>query len=237
MLRRWAIESPTALGTPWAFDTLKPTSSSGLPRRQAWLNPMDTTRAEQLRTSVRQVYSTIAATPRSHHPFAIGRPLAKNVGYPSHQLDELPPAAVASFAGVSAVSCFAKLAHAANVLDLGCGAGLDSLLAAQRIGTSGQVIGVDFSPAMLALARQNAALLKLANVHFLNADAEQLPLATGAIDTALVNGIFNLNPARTAIFAELARVVRPSGTVYVAEIVLRQALPAATIASETEWFA
>ena len=125
----------------------------------------------------------------------------------------------------------------ATVLDLGCGAGLDSLLAAQQIGPTGQVVGVDFSADMVALAHHNGALLGLTNLHCLRADAERLPLAEGAIHTALINGIFNLNPARTAIFAELARVVRPGGVVYAAEIVLRKPLAPEAVAQETNWFA
>jgi len=198
---------------------------------------MDATRAAQLRDRVRQVYSNIATKPRSNHPFPVGRPLVKNVGYPDNLLHQLPSAAIASFAGVSAVALFAKLEAGATLLDLGCGAGLDSLIAARRIGATGRVVGVDFSAAMVTRAHQNATMTGLANLHFLRADAERLPLADGAIDTALINGIFNLNPARAALFVELARVVQPSGAVYAAELVLRKPLPPATIANETDWFA
>ena len=198
---------------------------------------MDATRAAYLRERVEQVYSTIASTPQAEHPFMVGRALAQNVGYPDDQLQQLPSTALASFAGVAAVAHFAQFAVGATVLDLGCGAGLDSLLAAQRVGETGQVVGVDFSAAMVARARHNGALLGLTNLHCLRADAERLPLADGAIHTALINGIFNLNPARTAIFAELARVVRPGGAVYAAEIVLRKPLAPDIIAQETNWFA
>ncbi len=198
---------------------------------------MDAIRAAYLRDRVEQVYSTIATTPQSEHPFAVGRALAQNVGYPDNQLQQLPPTALESFAGVAAVAHFAQLTVGATVLDLGCGAGLDSLLAAQRIGPTGQVVGVDFSAAMVTRARHNGALIGLTNLHCLRADAERLPLAEGSIHTALINGIFNLNPARTAIFAELARVVQPGGAVYAAEIVLRQPLPPAVVVKESDWFA
>jgi SAM-dependent methyltransferase len=198
---------------------------------------MEATRAEYLRTRVQQVYSSIATNPGSTHPFPIGRALAKNVGYSSQELHQLPPAAVEAFAGVSAVSLFANLESGATLLDLGCGAGLDSLIAARRVGSTGRVIGVDFSASMLIRARHNAVTMGLDNLQFLEADAERLPLADGSIDVVLVNGIFNLNPARTVIFAELARVVQPGGAVYVAELVLRKPLPPETIAQETDWFA
>jgi len=198
---------------------------------------MDATTAARLRIGVQQAYSAIATTPRAKHPFPVGRPLALNVGYPKRQLDQLPANASASFAGVSAVSRFANLTTGGAVLDLGCGAGLDSLIAAQRIGASGCVIGVDFSAAMLARAEANAKTVRLSNLHFLRGDAERLPLPDGAIDTALINGLFNLNPARAAIFAEIARVMRPGGALFVAEIVLRKALPPPPLTSDTDWFA
>lgn len=198
---------------------------------------MDATRAEYLRRRVQQVYSSIATEPRSTHPFPIGRPLAKSVGYPSQQLAQYPDAAAEAFAGVSAVSLFANLKTGVTLLDLGCGAGLDTLIAARRIGATGRVIGVDFSAAMLIRARHNAAVMGLENTQFLNAEAERLPLADGIIDVVLINGIFNLNPARSAIFAELARVVQPGGVVYAAELVLRRPLPPETTDQEADWFA
>ena len=199
---------------------------------------MDAQRMAQLRSGVWQVYSNIALKPQAKHPIPVGRRLAENVGYARQRLDQAPDATVAAFAGVSNVSLFADLAPGATVLDLGCGAGLDSLIAAQRLGGTGRVIGVDFSATMLLRARHNAPPnAGQAPIHFVQGDAERLALANGAVDIALVNGIFNLNPARAAIFAELSRVVKPGGAVYAAEIVLRQALPEKILANETNWFA
>lgn len=198
---------------------------------------MDATRAAYLRERVAQVYSSIATAPQARHHFVTGRTLADNIGYPQYQLDQLPATASASFAGGAAVACFAQIAAGATVLDLGCGAGLDSLLAAQQTGVTGQVIGIDFSTEMVQLAQQNATARGMTNLRALRGDAERLPLADQSIDTALINGIFNLNPARAAIFAELARVMRPGGAVYAAEIVLRHPLVPKLIAKETDWFA
>lgn len=123
------------------------------------------------------------------------------------------------------------------MLDLGCGAGLDSLIAARRAAPSGKVIGIDFSTTMLDRARQAAKEAAIQNVSFKYADAERLPLDEGCIDVALVNGIFNLNPERTAIFCELARVLRPGGVVYAAELVLAGALPPHVNQTDADWFA
>jgi ubiquinone/menaquinone biosynthesis C-methylase UbiE len=123
------------------------------------------------------------------------------------------------------------------VLDLGCGAGLDSLVAGRKVGSRGKVIGVDFSTPMIGRARRAAAEAGAGNVEFFEVDAERLPLEDDSIDVVLANGIFNLNPARSEIFAELARVVRTGGSVHAAELVLRAPLPRETRESESSWFA
>ena len=191
----------------------------------------------KLRDLVREAYSSAAADPASKHPFPVGRAFAESVGYPGELLDAIPTTAVDGFAGVSNVSLFAEIAEGATVLDLGCGAGLDSLIAARRAGPDGKVYGIDFSPSMLDRARAAAADAGLSNLELRQADAEHLPLSDTSIDVALVNGIFNLNPNRSAIFRELARVVRPGGTVFCAELILSEPLPETERACPTNWFA
>lgn len=179
-----------------------------------------------LRDGVREAYSSAASAPDAPHPFPVGAAFAREVGYS----DEFPALALDAFAGVSNVAVFADLRSDARVLDLGCGAGLDSIVAGRR---ARMVLGVDFSPAMLLRARQAA---EGGNVSFVQADAEQLPLADRAMDTALVNGIFNLNPARDALFHELARIMKPGGAVYGAELILRAPLSEAQRGSTANWF-
>ncbi len=194
-------------------------------------------KAQQLRDGVRRAYSAAAERPQDEHPFPVGRHFAESLGYPQDLLARVPSVSVDAFSGVSNVSVLADIPVGAMVLDLGCGAGLDSLIAARRAGTRGKVIGVDFSDAMLARARQAASEVGVGNVGLCKADAENLPIGDGSIDVALVNGIFNLNPARHAIFRELARVVRQGGAVYASELILNEPLPAEIQESETNWFA
>ncbi len=198
---------------------------------------VDLQRSMRLRTKVREAYSAAAEEPQAVHPFPVGRDFAESLGYPADLLERMPGACVDAFAGVSNVSLFADLPPGATVLDLGCGAGLDSLIAAERVGPAGRVLGFDFSESMLFRARQANSQPGRENVLFCRADAENLPLGAKTVDAALVNGIFNLNPARAAIFSELARVVRPGGAVYLAEIILRQPLPPEVRSSEVEWLA
>jgi SAM-dependent methyltransferase len=191
----------------------------------------------ELRHRVREAYAVAARSPAGKQSFPVGRAFAESLGYPAAVLDRMPPDAVDSFAGVSNISISAKLNAGTRVLDLGCGAGLDSLIAAQQIGARGLVVGIDFGAEMLARARQAARALRASNVIFCQADAERLPLRNGSIDAALINGIFNLNPAREAIFSELARVLRPGGEVWAAELILSEPLPAEERASAANWFA
>jgi arsenite methyltransferase len=193
--------------------------------------------ADHLRAKVNGAYSAAASRPEQKHPFPIGRELAEDLGYPSEVLDKVPQSSVEAFAGVSNVSLFADLRVGATVLDLGCGAGMDSIIAARRIGPTGRVIGIDFSEAMLARARAAKEAVNFPHLQFQQGDAESLPLPDKSVDVALVNGIFNLNPKRKEIFSELARVLRPQGRAYVAELILTGPLPESDHASESNWFA
>ena len=190
----------------------------------------------ELRTAVHNAYSAAAERPAERHAFPVGRVLAERLGYPGDLLNAMPAVAVEAFAGVSNLAVSAPIPAGARVLDLGCGAGLDSLIVARRVGPRGRVVGIDFSQAMLARARQGATACGL-EVTFTRGDAEHLPLDAASVDVVLVNGIFNLNPARAAIFQELARVVRPDGSAYSAELVLQEAVSKPDHFTEAEWFA
>lgn len=193
------------------------------------------TDADRLRESVREAYSAAAALPEGKHPFPVGVAFALSLGYPRDLLDSLPVEAAAAFAGVSNVAVEAPIEPGMRVVDLGCGAGLDSLIAARRAGGGGLVVGFDFSAEMLeraAAARRSS----VSNACFARAAAESLPLPDAYADLALINGIFNLNPYRREIFRELARIVKPGGGVFGAELVLRDALPETLRSGGANWF-
>lgn len=190
-----------------------------------------------LKEGVKKAYSAAAEKPEGKHPFPVGLAFARSLGYPESMLAEMPESATESFTGVSNVSIFADILPGMRVLDVGCGAGLDSLVAARRTGPKGRVTGIDFSDAMLLKAREAAAELGVENTEFKKGEAEKLPLEDASIDVALVNGLFNLNRDRVSIFSELARVVRQQGTLFVAEIVLRETLEDEETRDETNWFA
>jgi len=171
---------------------------------------------ERLKALVREVYSKAARGETVGVPFPVGRSFALEVGYPAELLDSLPAAAVESFAGIWPVSVRADLAAGQSVLDIGCGAGLDALIAARR--TGGRVAGVDFSEAMLERAREAATEAGLP-VEFELCEAGELPFEPGSFDALLANGVLNLNPDRKRLVAEMARVLKPGGRLWGAEIV------------------
>ena len=191
---------------------------------------------EKLRRGVRESYSRAATNPEGRHPFPCGKDFALSLGYPQILLDNLPARTTASFVGVANVSVFAKLPVGASVLDIGCGAGLDALIAAERVGPVGMAIGLDFSDDMLKVARQSAIEKGLSNLEFICGEAERLPLPDESFDFVLVNGIFNLNPDRAAVFKEIGRVTKPGGMVYAAELVLTGPLPKKRISHADDWF-
>jgi SAM-dependent methyltransferase len=191
----------------------------------------------QRRDGAREAYSAAADEPRGRHPFPLGHAFAASLGYPEELLRSLPEVAVEAFTGVSNLAVTAEIPSGARVLDLGCGAGLDSLIAAGRTGREGSVLAVDFSAAMLDRARRAAMQAGVGQIEFREAAAEHLPIADASVDVALVNGLFNLNPARSEIFGELARVVRPGGRVFAAELILTRPLPASFTMDESNWFA
>ncbi len=196
---------------------------------------MNTDIAAALRDGVRDAYSAAAREPEGKHPFPVGAKFAASLGYPEDLLREVPADSAASFAGVANVSCFAPLSPGARVLDYGCGSGLDSYVSGKRVGSGGRVVAVDFSADMLRRAR-DAANGRRNNIHFVQAAAGKLPLPDASIDTALANGIFNLNPDRAPLFREIARVLRPGATLAGAELVLKEPIETKGEPTPDSWF-
>ncbi len=186
---------------------------------------------KELHGQVRAAYSDIALAPGENAYFACGRALAEDVGYPAAVLDRLPAEAVEAFCGVGEVALWADIQPGHQVLDMGCGAGLDTLLAAGR---AARVFAVDFSPEMLRRAGRSLEEMGLTEkVKLIRAEAQSLPFPDGSLDVALVNGLFNLNPFREEAFRELARVLRSGGRLYACELVLSEPVPAI---ADGNWF-
>jgi arsenite methyltransferase len=176
---------------------------------------------EELRDAVAEKYGQVAIHPEGHHPFPVGRAFAESLGYVPELLDSLPDAAVAAFAGISNPLAHADLQAGEIVLDLGCGAGMDTILAAQQVGLGGYVHSLDLSAAMLASAKANALAAGIENVTFHRAPADTVPLDNASVDVVIVNGIFNLCPAKKPVMLEIYRLLPPGGRLLVSEIVIQ----------------
>ena len=181
--------------------------------------------SDALRAQVTEKYTEIANEPEKGAHFHTGKSLAMMVGYPESIIDSLPAGTVQSFAGTGNPFSMGELKRGETVLDLGCGAGFDSLIAARQVGASGRVISIDMTPAMLDKARVGASEAGRSNVEFHEAYAESLPVQDKSVDVVISNGVINLCPDKMAVFGEINRVLKPGGRIQLGDMVVHKAVP------------
>src|SRR5438105_3183672 len=180
---------------------------------------------ELLKREIKKTYASVSQEPAKDFVFPTGRPWAEDLGYPA-ELAHVPERAAESFAGVANPFSLGRLEPGERVLDLGSGAGTDSLVAAQMVGSEGSVTGIDMTPQMLAKARAAADELGVRNVEFLEGEAESLPFPDGSFDVVISNGVIDLIPDKDAVFSELYRVLAPGGRLQVADVTIQNPVSA-----------
>ena len=190
-----------------------------------------------LEARVKTMYEHVASDPGQEFHFETGRGLAEHLGYDASDLDAIPAEAIASFAGVGYFADLAALRPGEEVLDLGSGSGMDTFLAARAVGAAGRVTGVDMTPGQLAKARRLATADTWRRVDFVEGYIERPPLPDGSVDCVISNGVINLAPDKTKVFAEAARVLRRGGRFAFADIVTDLQLPADVTCNTTLWAA
>ena len=173
-----------------------------------------------LREEIRRTYTDVSTDQAQEFIFPTGRAWAQELGYPEPELARVPDATVESFAGVANHWSLGRIEPRAVVLDLGCGAGTDLLIAAQMAGATGRVIGVDMTSAMLERARVSAGAMGLDNVELHESLIESLPLRDASVDAVISNGVIDLVPDKDVVFDEVDRVLRPGGTLQLADVVI-----------------
>jgi SAM-dependent methyltransferase len=173
-----------------------------------------------LREEIRKTYTEVATEREQDFVFPTGRDWARELDYPEPELSRVPERSVSAFAGVANHWRLGRIDPGSVVLDLGCGAGTDLLIAAQMTGPEGLAIGVDMTASMLESARAGAAEMGLAGVELHRSLIEDLPLADASVDVVISNGVIDLVPDKDAVFDEIDRVLRPGGRLQFADVVI-----------------
>lgn len=195
------------------------------------MNPSDI----EIETKVKERFAHVALSPEKEKKFPVGPGSAKKLGYDPKEIDSLPSSVTESFCGVGNPLGLGELRAGQTVLELGSGPGMDSLLAARRVGPTGKVVGVDMCEEMVAKARHNAKLLGLHNVEFMDARIENLPLLDESVDVVISNGVFNLCTDKPKVLAEAFRVLRSGGRIQMADILLHDDVTPDQVACLGEW--
>jgi arsenite methyltransferase len=190
-----------------------------------------------LREEVKNKYREVAEDPHGSFHFHTGRRLAKKLGYDSAVVDAMPDAAVESFAGVANPFSLRRLKSGEKVVDAGSGAGFDCFIAAEQVGRSGHVIGIDMLPEMLAKSRDSAKRMRLENVEFREGLLEEMPVEDGWADAVISNGVINLCADKKRVFQEIRRVLRPGGQLQFADIANGKTVPPSAVRSIDLWTA
>ena len=174
-----------------------------------------------LKREIKKTYASVSGEPERDFMFPTGRAWAEDLDYPA-ELALVPEGAVESFAGVANPFSLGRLKHGERVLDLGSGAGTDSLIAVQMVGSEGSVTGIDMTVEMLEKARAAAVELGASNVDFVEGEVERLPFTDGSFDVVISNGVIDLVPDKDAAFSEIHRVLQPGGRIQIADVTIQQ---------------
>ena len=196
---------------------------------------MERVDVDELRGKVKVMYRAVAEAPQGEFHFEMGHDLAKRLGYPADELDDVPSEAVESFAGVGYHLGLAAIAPGERIVDLGSGSGMDVFLAAVHAGAEGEAVGVDMTDEQLAKARRLADRNGYTNMRFEHGYIEQAPIDRESVDVVISNGVINLCNNKAAVFREIARMLKPGGRMAISDIVTKRQLTEAIVCDVDLW--
>lgn len=188
-----------------------------------------------IRDAIRKKYVNVARSPVGRFQYPVGREGAQAVGYDAALLAGVPAEVLSFFCGVGNPFALGPIRESDAVLDVGCGAGIDMVIASRLVGRSGRVCGIDLISDMAERARANLSVAGATNAQVEVAGAEAIPFGDSSFDVVISNGAFNLSPLKEQSFAEVHRVLRPDGRIQFADISLKEELPSEVVNSLDAW--
>ena len=192
---------------------------------------------KELESKVKAMYRSVAENPHGEFHFEMGRVMAERLGYAPADLDRVPPEAIESFAGVGHYFHLADPAPGETIVDLGSGSGMDTFVAALKVGPRGKVVGVDMTDEQRSKAERLRDRDGFLNVTYVKGYIEQAPLPDGLADVVISNGVINLATDKSRVFSEAARLLKSGGRFAISDIVTEVPLPDTIVCNSTLWAA
>jgi len=192
-------------------------------------------RAREIRNAVKSKYQEVAQSPAGRFAYPVGIEGALKLGYAHSWMQLVPETVISRFVGVGNPFSIRTPNGGERVLDAGCGCGFDTFIAASITGMTGRAVGIDITAEMLEVARSASGSFNSGNIEFWEGSIEQLPFEDGYFDLVISNGVLNLIPDKQTAFKEIARVLRPKGSLAAADLLVTETIPPEVLASMDAW--